>query len=58
MGNWTLLNDHIELINLWAAQQDWPTTDAFLTEHTQVLRGDSFRASLSVSLTCTLATRR
>ena len=44
-----LPDDHIQLINLWAVQQDWPATDAYLTEHAKALHHDDFRASLRVA---------
>jgi hypothetical protein len=44
-----LPDDHIQLMNLWAAQRDWPAVDAFLAEYAEALRHDDFRASLSVA---------
>jgi tetratricopeptide (TPR) repeat protein len=41
-------DEHVDLVNLWAAQRDWPAIDTFLSEHAGAVRQNDFRASLAL----------
>ena len=41
-------DEHVDLINLWAAQRSWPAIDAFLNEHADTVQQKNFRASLAL----------
>ena len=41
-------DEHVDLINLWAAQRSWPAIDTFLNDHADIIQQNNFRASLAL----------